>query len=450
MSWKRFALIVLVLAAAGWAFARVRAHPAEPTARHSIDKVLLVTIDALRRDRLGLYGYKDQPTSPALDAWAREAIVFDGAVAPAPWTIASLGALFTGHYPAEIGAYTNSCGISPDFTTLPELFQKAGFLTASFSTHRLLIGEAGGFRRGFDEVHPESIHPILKGEHKMPYAKLEPDVLHWLDDHADEQFFLWIHDMDTHEPATTGNPYIGRPGWLRYEAEVHSVDDAIAHLIVRLQALGIWDDTLVVFTADHGEAFDEHGILGHQDCMYDEVLRIPLMMHVPGIDGARRIAEPVDHLDLFSTLLDLAGIDPPAGSRGKSFAPLIRGERHHLDPRYLFASRYHFEDGHHEIVVRDRHWKLLATAADPNAKERRDERRAPVWDPDALDTRLELYNLMVDPGEVNDLYDEYPDLVARMQKALEGWHNSTQPPARIAPELDEASKETLRGLGYKP
>jgi hypothetical protein len=104
LTWKRFAFVLVAVAAAAWAFTRVRTRPSEPAAVRRIDKVVLVTIDALRRDRLGLYGYTDQPTSPALDAWSREAIVFDGAVAPAPWTIASLGALFTGRYPvARIG-----------------------------------------------------------------------------------------------------------------------------------------------------------------------------------------------------------------------------------------------------------------------------------------------------------------------------------------------------------
>lgn len=449
MNWKLPALLAIALAALGWLAVAEIPSPQVERPRARVGKVLLVTIDALRRDRLGLYGYAGKPTSPALDAWAREAVVFENAFAPAPWTIASLGALFTGRHPGEIGAYTNSCGISPDFATLPELFRKAGFHTASFNTHKLLINDSGGFRRGFDDVVPDAFHPILQGEHKMPFAKIEPKLLDWLEKHAKQRFFVWVHDMDTHEPATTGNPYIGRAGWSNYDAEVRWVDEAFSHIMLKLQALEIWDETLVVFTADHGEASDEHGILGHQDCMYDEVLRIPLLMQIPGI-GPRRIAEPLDHLDLFSTLVELSGLQLPRGSRGESLLPVIEDKRSRREKPYLFASRYHFEDGHHEIAVRDRHWKLLATAFDPHAKATLDERRAPAWNIDALDTRLELYHQILDPGEVTDLYDEYPEVVSRLQDALAEWQRSTQPPKRLAPELDAASKEALRALGYKP
>jgi arylsulfatase A-like enzyme len=446
---KRSTVLWVALAAAAVValFAFWPRQPA-PAPRWHAKKVILITIDALRRDRLGCYGYKERKTTPALDAWCPRAVVFDYAVAPAPWTIPSLGALFTGHYPIEIGAYTNQGGISPDFATLPELFQRQGFVTASFNTHALLVLDEPGFRRGFDSVSPEQVQPQEEGEHKMPFVKVEPLLMDWLDQHAnDDRFFVWVHDMDTHQPPTVGNPYLDDPDWSEYDAEVHWVDAAFGRILVKLQALGIWDDALIIFSADHGEAFDEHGILGHQNVMYDEVLRIPLLLRYPTMGAPKRIDEPVDHLDLFSTIVELAGLDLPNGTKGESLVPLIEGERRFKKRPFLYESRYHYEGGYHELAVRDRWWKVLATVKDL-ATGPRDERLAPTFDMFATNTRLELYHRLFDPTEETDLYDTYPNLVEQFQHALAEWQRAATPPRRMAPELDEAGKEALRALGY--
>lgn len=445
---KRSVVLLAALAAAVVAIFTLRQRQPAAAPHWQAKKVILITIDALRRDRLGCYGYKERQTTPSLDTWCPRATVFDYAVAPAPWTVPSLGALFTGRYPIEIGAYTNEGGISPDFATLPELFQRKGFLTASFSTHALLVLDEPGFRRGFDSVSPDKIEPQEEGEHKMPFTKVEPLLMDWLDEHADDdRFFVWVHDMDTHQPPTVGNPYLDDPDWPEYDAEVHWVDAAFGRILVKLQALGIWDDALIIFTADHGEAFDEHGILGHQNVMYDEVLRIPLLLQYPGMGAPKRIDEPVDHLDLFATIADLAGLDLPNGTKGESLVPLIEGKERRKKRPYLFEARYHYEEGYHELAVRDRWWKVLATVKDLGTGPR-DERQAPTFDIFAANTRLELYHRLFDPTEETDLYDTYPKLVELYQHALAQWQNESKPPSRMAPELDEAGKEALRALGY--
>src|SRR5512144_1922862 len=162
-----FAVIALVLVAVG--IVAIRA--AQPWRAR---QVVLITIDTLRFDRLGVYGYRQRPTSPNLDAWSQQAVIFDRATASAPWTVPSLGALHTGRYPAEVGSYTNADGIHPDFTTLAELFHARGYATASFNSHALLVGVRAGFRQGFDTVYPEAVHTEVEGEHKMPFAATEP------------------------------------------------------------------------------------------------------------------------------------------------------------------------------------------------------------------------------------------------------------------------------------
>jgi arylsulfatase A-like enzyme len=442
---RRFLLVAGAVAALAGAFAWY-GRSRSPAPWHA-KQVVLITIDTLRFDRLGVYGYQRRPTSPHLDAWAQNAVVFDRATAPAPWTVPSLGALLTGRYPAEVGSYTNSDGVHPDFTGLASMFKDEGYATASFNTHALLIRARGGFRRGFDTVYPPEWHPIVEGEHKMPFSETEPHLMHWLEKHAGSPFFVWIHDTDPHLPPTTGNPYLENEDWSRYDAEVRWMDEAIGRILARLRALGLGDDLLIVFTADHGEAFGEHGLKGHQDVMYEEVLRVPLIVQYPAMGPPRRIAAPVELIDMFATIADLAGLPLPAGSRSESLVPLLNATRAERLKPYAFHARYFFEDGRHWLAVRDNQWKLLART--PDLDPLRDTRGVPRWNLDDPKTYFELYRVDNDPGEEHDLFEQHPEQVARLQQLLADWGDSVaQGPTRT--ELDDATREAMRALGYDP
>jgi len=417
-------------------------------------KIVLITIDTLRADRLGCYGYRRNPTSPNLDAWAKRAVLFERETSQAPWTVPSLGSLFTGRYPSEVGVYTNRGGISPDFVTLAEVFRRNGFTTATFNTHRLLVGKAAGFRRGFDYVYPERIN-TPSNLHKIPFGRVEPALMRWLEAHARDTFFLWIHDMDPHHPPTADNAYLKNPRWRGYDGEVRWVDEAFGRIRAKLKRLGIWDEAVVVFTADHGEAFGEHGIPGHQNVMYDEVLHIPLIISYPTMPRTGRIAAPVELLDVFPTLCELAGIAAPPGTRGQSLIPLIEGRPGRNGHRYLFHARYHFEDHHHELAVRDSRWKLLVKTPDrnrfPPSRMGARERTKPVWSLRSANTHYELYDLRSDPREKSNVAEQYPAVVNRLRAALAAWHESlSQRPSRAAPKLEPATLEALRALGYGP
>lgn len=409
--------------------------------------VVLFTVDTWRADRLGVYGYRDAETTPRLDAWASGAIVFDRAFSQAPWTVPSLASFFTGRYPTELGVFTNETGISAQWQTLAEIFQEAGYATAAFNSHAVLLQEEMGFRRGFDQVFPEKPVVVLDGEHKIPFAAAEPDFMRWIDEHAGERFFVWLHDMDPHQPSTPDNVYLEDSDWHPYDAELRWVDDTFARVVAHLQARGIWDDVLFVLTADHGEAFAEHGIRGHQNVMYDEVLRVPLMMYFSTMKGPMRVREPVDLLDVRSTILDIAGLEDPSGTTGESLRPILEGEAVRRDREISVHSRHYFEDGHHEYAVRDRLWKLLVRTP-PS-----DDRLGvgwPSWLVNSEEASFELYNLSIDPDERHDLADQYPDVVARLRLALEDWKESMDQPADEAPMLSEQHLETLRNLGYNP
>jgi len=419
--------------------------------RPHADRVVLITVDALRADRLGCYGYRERPTSPDIDAWAREAVVFDRATVAAPWTIPSLSAPFTGRYPVEVGAYTNEMGISPDQPTLPELLRRKGFRTASFNTHILLLSDAGGFRRGFDDVFPSHPTPLVEGEHKVPFQRLEPDLYEWLELHAHEPFFVWIHDMGTHHPPTEGNPFLDDPAWDPYDAEVRWVDETVGRIVMKLQALDLWDQTLFILTADHGEALDDHGLVGHQNIMYDEVLRVPLIVQFPGLDQPLRVSGTVELLDLFRTIADFTGIEVPDGTRGESLVPLLVGRQRARKNPMAFHARYFFEDGHHELAVRDGRWKLLLRTTpleDPAAAA--EDPSPPTWSGDAQEATFELYQWALDPGETRNVVEAYPEVVERLSRALVMWEGEVaNPPTRMAPKLDPATREVMRALGYE-
>lgn len=439
---RRFLLPLVVLVATGLSLNVLLGR--HDLSRWRAKQVVLISIDTLRADRLGTYGYTVRPTSPNLDALAQQSVVFERAFTAAPWTVPALAALLTGRYPVEVGAYTNSDGVAADAVTLAELFRQQGIATAQFNTHALLVNDHGGFRQGFDTVEPEKLVPLAEGEHKTSFAASEPALMTWLDAHRDQPFFLWIHDMSPHLPPTAGNPWLTTEGWSRYDAEVRHSDDIVGRLLRKLAELGIGENLLIVVTADHGEAFgDEHGLTGHQDVMYDEVLRVPLIIGSPAM-LPRRVAAPVELVDVFPTIAALAGLPLPPGLRGESLVPLLDGSRQERTRSFALHARYFFEDdlNSHWLAVRDNAWKLMARTPDHG----RDG--PPGWNLDDPETYFELYRYGDDPGEQTDLFESHPDEVARLRKTFDEWTASlSAKPPRV--EADEATREHLRALGYE-
>ncbi len=421
-----------------------------PATVQPVDKIILITVDALRADRLGCYGYRGAPTSPNIDSFAEHAALFERAYSQAPWTVPSMGSLMSGHYVRDAGAYTNSGDIVPSISTLAERLQHLGFRTGFFNSSPFLAKP--GIARGFD-----SVAPVTVGE-KIPYTSVEPLVMAWLDRHAQEKFFLWIHDMDTHEPATDGNPFLSRPGWGSYDAEVRWVDEAMGRLFAKLRALGIRDHALIVFTADHGEAFGEHGLQGHQDVIYQEALHVPLIVALPGMEQGSRFAQAVQLLDMNPTIFEIAGGERGEAAAGESLVPIIEAKSNHVRHPYVFSARYYFDSersdektgkqlcarNQHQLAVHSDRWALIAkvpaAAADSAAR--------PVWDTKRPAT-YELYDLQSDPLELHDVYDSRSTVAAEMQHALFEWQRSGDSEQRDnQPNLTASQHEAMRALGY--
>ena len=428
------AALVLAACCAGACGARAPEAP-PPRPEH----VLVVTIDTLRADRLGCYG-GDQAATPNLDRLAREGAMAIEATVPAPITRPSHVSIFTGLDPAQHGIRDNiSRALAPDVPTLAEAFKAAGFATAGFVSSIVLSAQSG-LARGFDEFSDRFDLGSDAGDEARFLDILEKrgdvaagDAVAWLEKHAQARTFAWVHLYDPHAPYEPPEPYASRYANHPYDGEVAWSDELVGRLDEALARLGIRDRTLVAVTSDHGEALGDHGEIVHGYFLYQATLRVPLLLRGPGIAAGTRIPVVARSVDLFPTLLDLAGVPAPKSAyalAGRSLAAAARGAGSRLEEAPAFAEsltpRVHY--GWSDLrSVRDGRWKFI---------------RAP---------RPELYDLGRDPGERRNLVDEEPARARALAAALDRHlREEERAPQRAAPAADAPAElvEKLSALGY--
>jgi arylsulfatase A-like enzyme len=435
------------------AIAALCAAACRPGATDAPRHLVLISLDTLRADHLGLYGYA-RATSPDLDRWSERAFVFERALAPANATIASHHALFQSRF---AGAALADRDGAP---TLAELLRAQGFRTLAFTGGGTLSREAG-FARGFE----------LWDEGHEGLASSLPRALRFLDEAArgDERSYLFLHCFDVHLPYDPPEPFAGRfaagyQGKVRgpatlpllrgirrifeqahratpteldaadraqvaalYDGEIANADVLLARLLRRLEAPDLRDDTLVVIFSDHGEEFWEHGSVLHAHTLYQELLHVPLLLRVPGREGeARRIAQRVSLLDVLPTLLELLNVPAPPKLTGRSLVPLLSGAE--LPPQPVFAEGFAFDAKLQAVLDGD--WKLI-----------RELRTG----------RLALYDLSADPAEQNDLAATRPDERERLRALLDATLGAATPdtdPLAMPQRLEPETQERLKALGY--
>lgn len=314
----------------------------ESVPQGSPPNVIIYLVDALRSDRLGVYGC-DRPLSPNLDALAATGITFTDVVAQSSWTKASVASIFTGLWPRAHGVNGPDDRLPDALQTLPELLHAAGYQTCAVVANAY-VGRPFGFARGFD--HFEFI------EHKKGRSEvLHERVAAWLEgrDRDRDPFFLYVHTIDPHAPYAPPSPYLenfaagvedplvgqvetvrglvlgtveptpelGRDLRELYDGEVAANDASFGKLLDLLSGMGELDNTLMVFTSDHGEAFGEHDTWTHGLDLYNEVLSVPLVVRLPGGAGAgQRVPATVQHIDLLPTILGLCDINHPSDGGG--------------------------------------------------------------------------------------------------------------------------------------
>jgi len=414
--------------------------------------LLLIVVDTLRSDRLGVYG-ADRPTSPSIDALAADSVRFENAYATAPWTLPSVASMLTGLHPSEHGVIGIRRRLPSTLPFLPEILRNEGYATSAVVSH-LLLGAGYGFARGFDSFDETEgrghDHISSEAVTEKAVAELKRLVA------ADRPFLLWVHYFDPHysyqryeRSGFAAREGAGRLGggesieelrpltqdlsadeleFLRalYDEEIARTDAAVGTLIASLDASPAARSTIVVLTADHGEAFREHGHLGHTESLYEELVRVPLLVRSPRLDS-RPVETAVSLVGLAPTLLDLLGLDH--GLPGTSFAALLEGEGEGA-ARPIFSE---VDRGSHQRSVRLGNDKL-------------------VYHIDARTS--ELYDLEDDPDETRNLAPRDQATTRRLLRALEAhrqrirsFRTRSQTPSESL-DLDERTQRELEALGY--
>lgn len=448
--------------AAALALAAFPAPAALPSpASNAAPNLLLISVDTLRADHCSAYGYS-RDTTPHLRALASEGARFDVAYAPASSTGPTHASVFTGLHPIAHGVIKNGVPLAAHFETLAERLAARGYQTAGVVSSFVLSAQFG-YGQGFSfyqdefDVTTSSMQQDTWQGHQVGGAfDRRADATtrlaaRWLWESRDSRrpFFLFVHYFDPHAPYQPPDRVLrrfvsGRDGdelsrvVRRYDAEIVYVDEEIGRLLEIVERQGLSDDTIVIVTSDHGEGLMQHAWMHHGLQLYEEQVRVPLVVRWPGhIAKGRVLAEPVVLVDLSPSVLELLGVPADAAAfSGRSLAPaLLEGApldpkrpvflfRRHYDPQIL--KRVRVEGERHGIRVG--RWKLIG-----GGSEGEDE----------------LYDLATDPGERTDRRREAPEQARELAAQLEDWRRAhareTQAPA-ISPE----DRRALEALGYAP
>lgn len=390
---------------AGTAFAAV------PPSVPADFNVLLLTIDTVRADHLGMYGY-GRPTTPNLDAMARGATVFEHGWAHAPSTRYSMPAILTGRMPLDVyydTAIDGWPGLLPKATTIAEALAALGFVTGAI-TNYWYFDRARHMDQGFAEYDNENsrLHTGVAGsgpeQTRGSSSKEQTDkAIAFVDRHAAQRWFLWVHYYDPHyayEPHPE-LPAFGEDRVALYDGELRFTDLHIGRLLDSLRGKALYDRTVIVVTGDHGEGFGEHGVDLHGYHLYSPQTKVPLIIRVPGLP-ARRAATPAGHVDILPTLVNLARGAPTPDMMGRSLVDVLAGTD---TPRIVFQ-QLSFEGNHEMRGGVDARCHVIYNVSP--------------------DTSWEVYRVDRDPLETRDLAGD--DDCADTRAAVETWFDAEQVP----------------------
>jgi choline-sulfatase len=429
-------LLAVVAVAGGVAFLSCRrGNDPPPTARplsYRDHNLVFVSFDALQARHVGALG-NPRNVTPTLDAMARDGVLFRQARSVAPWTVPSSMTWFTGAFPSEhrmtnkFAVYNakekktaNLKELAPHLTTLAELLRARGYATGGFTGN---AGVSGGF--GYDQGFDVYFYPqgTFGG-----FDRSIPEALNWLRANKSRKFFLFLHGYDAHGQNTPSDGFdyrfvekgydkrysgseqeqetLREEGLERgklnlrdadiqfwravYDEKIARADERFRQFLTEFDALGVTDKTLFVLTSDHGTEFCEHDRFDHGFTLYDELLRVPLIVRLPGQTRGRVISDRVGSIDVMPTILDLLGIPAPEQVQGESLLPAMTGG-------HVFAETDYREYTFKRAIVAPEGWKLIYT----------------------LETKTrELYDLTADPGEQRDRAAVEKDRADELERRL--------------------------------
>ena len=434
--------------------------------------VLLYVIDTLRADRLSCYG-GPHATSPRLDEMAQQGFLFEASYSVASWTRPSTASILTGLFPLYHGA-NGANALSTSLLTMAELLRGAGYSCWAAVSNVQVSGRGLHFEQGYHRFISKDGMMVQQRHHGvLRTSRIINDVMiPWIESNRDEPFFLYLHSLDPHSPyrrhEDLPTPFAGGyDGVLRdkplvpqnvlvpmtdqlsaedvefvknvYDEEIRFQDDQFRRLFAALETSGLWDETIVIITSDHGEEFMEHGGWDHREKMWEELLRVPLVMWIPPkyrdsmLTPPVRVSQPVSAVDIMASLIDLLDLDDAETHQGTSFIPLLRGQPMERD--FVYGEEVVAEDPNSLGTVRQGRWKL-------------------IWEKTEKGVVQRLFDLETDPGEQVDVAADHPDVVAQIEALRDDsrrdWVDRGFTPlldgARA--ELDSAALEELRRLGY--
>ncbi len=401
---------------------------ATPVSGAKTPPIVVISIDTLRSDRLPVYGYEGVET-PAVDALRRDAVLFERAYSHTPLTLPSHVSMLTGLLPTSHGVRDNQgyAFESGDGPFLPRDLAGRGYATGAAVSAAVLAGSTGlaaGFDVYDDQV-PDRPGVALGGVARSggdSLAAIEP----WLRSVSGEPFFLLLHLFEPHLPYEPPEPFASRyPSG--YDGEVAAADRVVGELVGLLRELGVYDGAAIVLLSDHGEGLGDHGEEEHGIFLYREALQVPLLLKLPGNARAgERVAVPVGLVDLYPSVLELAGAQPPGAGPGVSLLRAVAAPAAEVSTareRVIYAETYypriHYGWSELRSLVRGRHHFIEAP-------------------------RPELYDLEADPGERRNLVQREPAVAAELRRDLAALDEAFEPAAAS----DDETRRRLAALGY--
>lgn len=432
--------------------------------------ILLVTLDTLRADYLGCYGNKLIDT-PNLDALAAEGVLFEWAISQAPYTAPSHCSIMTGVYPPEHES-SNGRPMRRDLPTLALILDECGYETVAFTASITTSSVTTGLHRGF-QTYIDSLVPWLAllsrdeferllvmhladiSQHLEVRGEVVTDrAIRWLASRDDGPFFAWLHYFDPHKPYAAPEPYGSMyDGAIAdnlpiadvrecYMGEIAYTDFQLGKVIAALKDRGLYENTLIIVTADHGEAFlEQHWLYTestHGKHLYDTTQHVPLLVKPLNRDaGGRRVGTQVELVDIFPTILELLAIEPIPGLRGRSLLGAVAESEAAISelPAHSFnvvdslsgTADERASKSFHQSAVRTSSWKYIHI---PGLAQE------------------ELYDLQRDPRECNNRAETYPDVCGRKRDHLEQFITPDEEPPAQTEEIAPSLVRQLRNLGY--
>lgn len=453
-----------------WAF---WSNPILYSKKKKAQNVILISVDTLRADHLSGYGYVRE-TSPHIDTLAQEGVTFLNTYASSPWTLPSHVSLLTSLHGVRHQVYHGDESMDPTLVTLADILRRQDFFCAAF-TGGGFVSAIYGFSKGFD-TYSEDAGNVFSQDSAEHLFRL---VSEWLDSHKDKGFFLFLHTYQPHNPYDCPYPYKtmfleekakwrhldlmnflgGKPGIFKalteeerqniislYDGEIRYTDEKlVGPLIEKLKEIGIYDQTMIVFTSDHGEEFFDHQGWGHGHSVYDESLKVPLIIKFPGSRfKGKRIQDFVSLVDIFPSILEELGIRmEELEMDGKSLFPIIKGEE--KGSRTFFADiASNVLDSHipQKISTNRGEEKLILNSR--FSKEDLDFFLSP---PAALSS-VEVYDLIQDPKERRNIADRRSELANQMIQEINRIFKEARRRKTGKLEIDEELRRQLKALGY--